>query len=654
MAILGFFGVYINSLALRYPHILRAVLPHGDNFVSTLNIDANALFYTVINRIYGLGPYKVLERTRMLNDPNTTNPEDIKRLAYNWVCRLILDIVKSVAPRDAVIIAVDGAIPMSKIQQQKKRRYKSSLDLAANATFDTNSITPGTRFMNELDSYMRIFFSENFPALGVKKLIYSSYKIDGEGEHKIFQYFRDGTLDPDNGGYHVIYGMDADLIMISLVSNIPRLVMARDSIDLKYEGDFLNDRRERNNVYIDDLRDAISQEILRDTEHTPETRRAFDDFIIGMMLVGNDFLPKPFSMNMMATATENIITNLRNCPPLVDKRRKIIPQSLIDFLRLSAQDEKRDLVALGKEKFTNRVPYFNAARIQGTEDIDVPTFRKGWYANALGPRRPLEGIETVSVSTDVMEMCYHFLHGMAWTFNYYTRGMDAVSWLWYYPYHHAPLISDLHLAATVLLQGSDLGSEVLRTAPLDGEMRINFFHQLVCVMPLYSLRHVPPFLRTLWFEDSPILDLMPVGFCIDTTVTFKADNGTPIIPMADYDRIVNAVSDLNLGDTIYMFLEDTDMIITTSLKTEHLIEENHKLYVAARNKNQAIRASKLPQTKDQPDLPQSAISSETRERIFALNKPAPKPNVQPRRHGGIVRRRPEPGKRYSQLPPIVL
>jgi 5'-3' exonuclease len=52
-----------------------------------------------------------------------------------------------------VFVAFDGVAPLAKMKQQKQRRYKSYLlrTLLKKKTWNTNAITPGTPFMNDLD-----------------------------------------------------------------------------------------------------------------------------------------------------------------------------------------------------------------------------------------------------------------------------------------------------------------------------------------------------------------------------------------------------------------------------------------------------------------------------------------------------------------------
>ena len=131
-----------------------------------------------------------------------------------------IDLLK---PTERLMIAFDGVAPVAKLEQQRSRRFKSlyqnSLSRSIYKTttpdpWNTTAITPGTVFMKMLDEKVTKAFSE--PSLyNVKNIIVSGSNIHGEGEHKIFQYIRDYPT------YHndyntIIYGLDADLIMLSI------------------------------------------------------------------------------------------------------------------------------------------------------------------------------------------------------------------------------------------------------------------------------------------------------------------------------------------------------------------------------------------------------------------------------------------------------
>ena len=56
--------------------------------------------------------------------------------------------IKVSKPTELVYIAIDGPCPKPKMVQQRLRRYKSAKE---KKVWDTNAITPGTKFMENLE-----------------------------------------------------------------------------------------------------------------------------------------------------------------------------------------------------------------------------------------------------------------------------------------------------------------------------------------------------------------------------------------------------------------------------------------------------------------------------------------------------------------------
>ena len=80
--------------------------------------------------------------------------------------------------------------------------------------WNKSSITPGTNFMKKLNkSYILTIQKKILNKLNVKNIIVSGSDENGEGEHKIFEYIRNNYKKTDS---NVVYGLDADLIMLCL------------------------------------------------------------------------------------------------------------------------------------------------------------------------------------------------------------------------------------------------------------------------------------------------------------------------------------------------------------------------------------------------------------------------------------------------------
>lgn len=137
-------------------------------------------------------------------------------------------VVNMVRPRKLLMIAVDGVAPRAKMNQQRSRRFRSAQEAAEKdaaaaeyhammlakgitdesnpgdgekpkKTWDSNSITPGTPFMDLLAASLRYWVSYKMntdPAWEKLKVIISDATVPGEGEHKIMNFVRSQRSSP--------------------------------------------------------------------------------------------------------------------------------------------------------------------------------------------------------------------------------------------------------------------------------------------------------------------------------------------------------------------------------------------------------------------------------------------------------------------------
>merc|ERR1711998_220060 len=118
---------------------------------------------------------------------------------------------------------------------RKKNEIGNNLVLQQN--FDSNCITPGTEFMYRLSSAFRDWIQmkvNNDPEwqLGCD-VIFSGSGVPGEGEHKIMNFIRKMKHDTsyeDSNLRHCLYGLDADLIMLGLVSHERQFTLLREKL----------------------------------------------------------------------------------------------------------------------------------------------------------------------------------------------------------------------------------------------------------------------------------------------------------------------------------------------------------------------------------------------------------------------------------------
>ncbi|KAH8582020.1 exoribonuclease [Cryptosporidium sp. chipmunk genotype I] len=176
---------------------------------------------------------------------------------FTRVCDYIDRLYAMVRPRRLIYMAIDGVAPRAKMNQQRSRRYKTALEMDYNRRayeiaqeefckigyrcpeyvekWDSNVITPGTPFMERLTmclhAYIRRKFEvdESWRSISV---IFSDSNIPGEGEHKILEFIRSqrSNEDYDPNTRHVLYGSDADLIMLGLSTHESHFYIIREAV----------------------------------------------------------------------------------------------------------------------------------------------------------------------------------------------------------------------------------------------------------------------------------------------------------------------------------------------------------------------------------------------------------------------------------------
>lgn len=607
--------------------------------ISSLSIDMNAIVHWAMSIIYGYGDYEDPERA---NFAKGADPLRLEQEVFIITHKIVEQIVRSVRPRDVLVLAFDGTCPLAKMQQQKRRRYWSALQRAGDAAHDSNAISPGTALMERLDTFLNpkpvqgqlTRLQKLALDNGIGKIIYSSHLVPGEGEHKIYDYFRRGLIPVGEGKNHVVYGMDADLIMISLLSQVPNLYMARDSIrviimdasgtEIRKAPQKKDPNRPRRPPGQQGQRGKrysnIDFNILRrDIIATYGGRESgVSDFAFSVALMGNDFLPHPAALADMGQGLGAVIEiGSRLERPMTTGSGtggySIDSTAVADFLRQLAAREEQLLRDISGQKMKYPSRMMGAATNATTPGtFDLVTFRNAWYSNAIGPRNTRLaasfGITRRPEPNRVAELAMQFLRGLHWTMKYYTSPASEVTWLWYYPAFHAPMLYDLADIAWQLgttpqnfNNWVDLGVEgkfrppeidpdvedpyeksditgylqdytplerVTDVRPLPGEYRFTVLHQLVAIMPHLSLRIVPDVLYPLYRSDSPLVDLQPTGFQVERDGYDTDWQGIPIVPPVDYLRTMEALATLPLDKAAYRKRWKHHIDVTISVTNE--------------------------------------------------------------------------------------
>ncbi|KAL1666757.1 XRN 5'-3' exonuclease N-terminus-domain-containing protein [Schizophyllum commune] len=204
--------------------------------------------------------------------PAPETEEEMMVEIFNYTER----VVNMVRPRKLLFMAIDGVAPRAKMNQQRSRRFRASQEAQEKedaraeslelwksmgkeltdemknpkAAWDSNAITPGTPFMTLLANSLRYWTVQKMnedPAWKGIQVIISDASVPGEGEHKIMDFIRRQRVNPghDPNTEHVIYGLDADLIMLSLATHEPHFRVLREDV---FNQDVSTEQRQDHNA----------------------------------------------------------------------------------------------------------------------------------------------------------------------------------------------------------------------------------------------------------------------------------------------------------------------------------------------------------------------------------------------------------------------
>ena len=411
------------------------------------------------------------------------NPNYTLEEMYNAVINYINEIINFVKPTDLVYLAIDGVAPRAKMEQQRSRRYKSillkkmtnkinnkyknknneNINIKKENDFDFNMISPATNFMNELNIKIRNeFINKNKKSF---KIILSDSNEEGEGEHKIFKYIRE-----NNTTNIAVYGLDADLIFLSLINYKNNMVLIREKQHM------INDKKNINNelnkyIYLDinllykkilielynkNIKNIENMENIENIENI--NKKYIIDYVFLSFFLGNDFLPnipslyiKEGGIEVLLNIYKNINTKLNDFLIINENNNYEINLLFFELLLQELSNCENDLLkkwSINKsirvnkmlEKFKYLKPYERELEelnyIEWKEKDIIKFDEFGWKERYNYYYFKINILNKNKINKITKE----YLQGMKWVLLYYL-GLNN-NWTWFYPYNVAPAISD--------------------------------------------------------------------------------------------------------------------------------------------------------------------------------------------------------------------
>ena len=373
---------FFRWLTLRYPEILieaREDLSLGFDLSKIIsNNTGNETQIPKIDNLY-FDMNGIIHPCAHPEDRDS--PSSITEM-FNSIFDYCDKIIRIIKPKKLIYMAIDGVAPRAKMNQQRSRRFRTALESQQRERiskkieiewrnknlptdifekkndfkFDSNTITPGTKFLYDCSIAIRNYIKikiNNDPLWKNLTVIFSDASVPGEGEHKILDFIRTQrtyeNYDPNT--FHCIYGADADLIMLSLIMHEPNFCVIRESLNDNYflicekcgkhghresecndlsnkfdkknatEKEIANFNKEKINeiefslLKIWVLREYLELEFNCLLKNNYNFERIIDDFVFLCFLVGNDFLPNMPSLKIREGAIDALIVLYKNILP---------------------------------------------------------------------------------------------------------------------------------------------------------------------------------------------------------------------------------------------------------------------------------------------------------------------------------------------------
>jgi 5'-3' exonuclease len=452
------------------------------------------------------------------------------------VIQTILRFCKHTKPTELLWIAVDGVVPLAKMVQQRERRSRAVEDkkhiqdiyIRNNRIippqWDSNAITPGTPFMLHMCDVIQSKLPMIRKQSGVSNIEMCGVRIPGEGEQKIFDYIRQHPGN-DIETEDIVYGLDADLIILSLLQSIHPEQKSPISL-LREEqafGKLVQDTVTGEDVLVRFSVSEFGKVIPIEWSGINDPTLIYD-YIVLMSLMGNDFVPHTPSLTFRSEGMLQILDAYRhvderlvdihtiiNNTPVI--RWKILSKILYHLekseLKTLMEDAKK-INQIRKRIQRGEVPFRHAIRDDPVEQEIVEmdwvhlrqpdTIKAGedarWKTRYY---RQIAGCygDTMNIQPVVSNVCNSYLNSIWWCWMYYNGGIVPGDIC--YSFASGPLLEDAaKLAQNWEPASPDPDAFMVSDIPVEA--------QLLVVLPPESHHILPSWVQQI---AKQCLDLYP-------------------------------------------------------------------------------------------------------------------------------------------------
>ena len=579
---MGIPGIF-RELTKKHKSILKKINDvKRERPIDFLFFDFNCLMYHVLKQVSKT--HEHLLRKKQTTKFENVFIEEIIKYLDEIIC-------EEVQPSKLVYIAVDGVPPRAKMLQQRTRRFskikeKRELTLPLKEkhgepiipSWDTNQLSPGTKFMAKMSKKIqKAIKDDRFCKHNKIRVIFNDSSIPGEGEAKIYPYIR--NIRCNDECRFVVYGMDGDLVILSMLSNKKNVYLIREPAQARVY--LSNEYRDEKLIMVDifELLKKFKEDL--GIEGVKDFR---SDYALLSFFGGNDFIKTlPHTRVRENAGRKNGLEYLIDCykrirgnfnDPLVlvsdyDKPEPIINIPFLKalFAELGKSESRRlQLLDMTRKNSTPRrekpedadkseyekeyilrfhTPYYKMNHperekyIELLDKIDYRKSREEWkdayYEHFFDIKPSEDRTRFLKFNQDVSN---EYFKSIVWCLRYYFDGVPP-SWDYFYPFRVAPFASDLQRALNKL-------GNINKKYKFKLGVPMRPLQQLLFILPPQNKLFLPVALRPLMTSPkSPILDMYPIDFELDVVDGLKREYSEALLPEPDFERLIMAYNKIN-------------------------------------------------------------------------------------------------------------
>ena len=430
-----------------------------------------------------------------------------------------------------------------------KLKIKFKEEINEDSEWDTNAITPGTLFMDKLSKKLKSYFINR----KIIKVIISDSNIPGEGEHKLLNHLKNNYVSDET---NIIYGLDADLIMLCLIANKPNIYLLRETVEFNnkihvegYNFLYLNIDNLKTNLLIE-IESRLGNVLLNEEQKN----KIVYDYIFLSFILGNDFIPHSPSVGIKNNGIDLLLDlyvryyfDTKSNLVLLDEK-KINHDFLKFIIRDLGMMEDSLLENFTKKRNKRRIPnktYENKyerekdllnmfPQFNRDIEIKIDQGREGWRD------RYYKNLFDIKNRYEIDKVCHKYLEGLFWNFQYYNFG--CISWEWSYYYNYSPSFNDIYNYMDKYISDINL-IQIPKSKPFRP------FEQLLMVLPQQSKDLLPPKLGNQMIDiSSDIIQYYPIEYDIETTNNYYLWECHPKLPYVISEDIKEIVRNTKLSE----------------------------------------------------------------------------------------------------------